>query len=208
MKFRLAFSMIELVLVIVVIGILASLAIPRMDRDLRQEAIDSVVANIRLTQRMALSDHRHDINQTWQRSYWQWRLSTCDNGSYYYSVFSDNNRDGDIDVGEIAIDPYNRKYLHAREDGYCTSGDANNTDSDRVLLSKKFGITSIARVGGCANNAHIAFDEFGRPHNGIDGYASPNFAFLMREDCNLTFVLGESNFTVNIEAITGRVSEL
>jgi len=45
-----AFTMIELVLVIVVLGILAALAMPRLERDLRQEAKDNLLSAIRYTQ--------------------------------------------------------------------------------------------------------------------------------------------------------------
>ncbi|MBN2825043.1 MAG: type II secretion system protein, partial [Campylobacterales bacterium] len=115
MKTRYAFSMIELVFVIVVMGILASLAIPRMDRDLRQEAMDSIMSDLMLAQRMAVSDFRHDPNsQLWQKSYWKWEPLSCDKGPYYI-VYSDSNYNGNVDNNESAVDSYNKKYLNASE---------------------------------------------------------------------------------------------
>jgi len=206
--------MIELILVIVVMGILASLAIPRMDRDLRQEAIDSVMSDIMLTQRMALSDHKHNSSDPeWQKTYWQWKYknkAACSEG-VMYSVFSDSNKNNSADDNESAIDSYNHKYLHA-PDSYCSSGTMPDDYSERVLLTKKFGISDINASGGCSNTPQIAFDELGRPHNNISGLTTPSFASLMKTDCNLTFTFDNGliddtdPFTISIEAITGRIS--
>ena len=63
-----AFTMLELVFVIVVLGILAALALPRMDRDLRQEAKDNILSAIRYTQHLALMDNKtNPLDANWQR---------------------------------------------------------------------------------------------------------------------------------------------
>jgi len=212
MKVKYAFSMIELTMVIVVMGIVASLAIPRMDRDLRQEAIDSIMSDIMLTQRLALSDDRHDPNNSaWQKTYWKWRYSECSdpNKGMFYIVTSNRDYRKNADQNESAIDSYNQKYLYANS--YCRTGKADKDDSERVLITKKFGIVSIDPTGGCRRVKHIAFDELGRPHHGIDSYKTPNFEYLMQTNCNLTFNFDNGfihdidSFTLTIEAITGRV---
>lgn len=213
MKSQKAFSMIELVFVIVVMGILASLAMPRMDRDLRQEAIDSVMADIRLAQRMAVSDHRHDVdNSGWQKSYWQWRVEKCDNGNLYYIVGSDNNYNNSITQAESAIDPYNQKYLFASSGDYCVTDEASSANSDRVLLTKKFGISSATMNDKCTSS-HIAFDELGRLHINIHTYTVNDYKNLQKtDDCEITFTFDNGliddtdPFTLVVEAITGRVS--
>lgn len=213
MKFRLAFSFIELVMVIVVMSILATLSIPRIERDIRQEAIDSIMANMRLTQRMALSDHRHDMDSPlWQKSYWKWLFVRCSNNNIYYVVTSNRDYSRSFDRSESAIDPYNQKYLYASTIGYCGYDKINELDSDRVLLSEKFGIASIEAEGGCRGSQHIAFDELGRPHSGIDRYNQPNFAYIIEEDCKFTFRFKENSilidpkpFAIVIEAMTGRI---
>lgn len=213
MKLRYAFSMIELVFVIVVMGILASLAIPRMDRDLRQEAMDSILSDIMLAQRMAVSDFRHDAaDPEWQRTYWQWAPFECTNGNMYYTVYSDKNKLGNANRDEAAIDSYNQKYLYASTTGYCVTGNIDASDSDRVLITKKFGIKSIDRKGGCEGDGkkHVGFDEYGRPHVGMRNSNEPNYASLMKKDCELTFnfdnglIEDSSPFAITVEAITGR----
>jgi prepilin-type N-terminal cleavage/methylation domain-containing protein len=75
---RSAFTMIELVMVIVVLGILAALAIPRLDSDIRQRSGDNILSAIRFTQQMALMDDVTDPRHSdWQRTFW--RLEPKDN---------------------------------------------------------------------------------------------------------------------------------
>jgi len=75
--------MIELVFVIVVLGILASLAMGRMDRDLKQEAAETILSHIRLAQQLALRDnkHRSDNNTQWQKAYWKIQFRNCGTGA-------------------------------------------------------------------------------------------------------------------------------
>ena len=58
MKNKKAFTMLELVFVIVVSGILAATFIPRFDRDNLQEAADQVISHIRYTQHLAMVDDK------------------------------------------------------------------------------------------------------------------------------------------------------
>ena len=79
---RLAFTMIEMVFVIVVLGIIAAVAIPSMDQDRSQEGTDAVISYIRLTQQMALSDDVHEWNDgNWQRKFWRIEIESCGSGS-------------------------------------------------------------------------------------------------------------------------------
>ena len=202
MKNKSAFTMIELVFVIVVLGILASLAMGRMDRDLKQEAAETILSHIRLAQQLALRDnkHRSDNNSAWQRAYWQ---ITFDTNEGNYSVCSDLNLDGSIVKEESAIDPTDGTYLFND-----TSGDSEM--STKVLLKKKFGIHAISPSAGCTGSDSIAFDYLGRPYI-RNSTSSNDFSNIMTTDCNLTFTLltDEDNdgysdtFVITIKSETG-----
>ena len=190
--------MIELVFVIVVLGILASLAMGRMDRDLKQEASETILSHIRLAQQLALRDNKHrgDNNATWQKAYWQIDFD-CTSGCKY-TVGSDLNLNGSFEMLESAIDPTDGKYL---------LNDGTDTDmSEKVLLEKKFGIHSIVSSLGDS----IGFDYLGRPH--VDISSSTNtFSQIMQTDCNLTFTMStdadndgsDDEFVITIRAETG-----
>ena len=82
-----AFTMLELVFVIVVIGILAAAILPRMDRDTAAEATIKLQSDIRYAQHLALVDDKYNANNAnWFRNRWQIRF----NGNSY-SITSMNN---------------------------------------------------------------------------------------------------------------------
>ena len=203
MKNKSAFTMIELVFVIVVLGILASLAMGRMERDLKQEAAETILSHIRLAQQLALRDnkHRSDNDATWQRAYWQIDFNCASDCKYI--VGSDLDLSGSIEMLESAIDPTDGKYIW-------NDGGADTDMSKKVLLENEFGIHTIALSAGCTNSNTIAFDYIGRPHISI-GTATNDFATVISTDCNLTFTMStdedndgiDDTFIITIESETG-----
>jgi len=188
MKKHSAFTMIELVFVIVVLGILAALALPRFDRDLRQEAADNVLSSIRYTQHLALNDDKTDpFDTNWQQKLWSIHFTTATSGSYY-TVSSDLDKSGlPAEKSETAIDPVNGKYMYHHH-----NNPVQGNESPNLLIGKKYGIGSIDFTGTGCSQKHIAFDQLGRPHNSI-GSASNDYSTYMNTDCNITF-----NFTGNV----------
>jgi prepilin-type N-terminal cleavage/methylation domain-containing protein len=203
-KYKPAFTMIELIMVIIVLGILASFAIPRLDRDVSQEAADSILSNIRYTQHLALVDDKHLFNDpTWQRRYWKIMFATCQNGDLFYRIGSDDNSDGNgmFTQTEAAIDPINGKpFFMANNDANC---DADTSVSNNIFLTKRFGVTAIDTTA-CNNVAHIGFDHLGRPHQSYGASAIPNYASYLNAQCTFTFTLSDGNsFSISIAPETG-----
>ncbi|WP_300367295.1 prepilin-type N-terminal cleavage/methylation domain-containing protein, partial [Hydrogenimonas sp.] len=54
MKIKNAFTMLELIIVIVVVGILSAIMIPRFSDDKLREAADQIMSHIRYTQHLAM----------------------------------------------------------------------------------------------------------------------------------------------------------
>jgi len=199
-----AFTMIELILVIIVLGILASLAIPRLDRDVSQEAADSVLSHIRYTQHLALVDDKHLFDDpTWQQRYWKIMFATCANGDYFYRIGSDDDSNGNGMFSQIeaAIDPINGKpFFMANNDANC---EADTTVSNNIFLTKRFGITAID-TSGCNNIAHIGFDHLGRPHQSFGASAIPDYSSYLNAQCTFAFTLSNGNsFSISIDPETG-----
>jgi len=203
--------MLELVFVIVVLGILAALALPRMDRDLRQEARNNLLSAVRYTQHLALMDNQVDPSRTdWQKTLWQIRFTenAADN-SWSYTIGSNRDHGLNIDKNESAIDPANGKYMYNNDPSNQASDESPN-----IFISKKYGINNvtfsncnISRPSG-STAKHIAFDHLGRPHRGIST-AGNDYATYVTSDCTITFTFSSSDiapliFTISKE--TGYVT--
>ena len=174
-----AFTMIELVFVLVVIGILAAAIIPRMRTNPVQEAAIDLVSKIRYTQHLAMSDDKYERTGKWYRNRWQ--IVFTDNT---YSIEHKNNDDS----YDYAKDPLNRK------------------DIDAVKLK---GLNALVLEGGCAGKSIISFDYLGRPLIGslsLTNFAytaSGNDGALLNATCNIKLTNGDETAYIDISKETG-----
>ena len=179
-----AFTLIELIFVIVIIGILASIIGQTTKTNPLQEAATQLASHIRYTQHLALVDdrynkHRKDKNGNviWYKERWQLVFSsskyTGGDDVWAYTIFSDTagGSTGDAQESEIAINPQNANQIMTG--GYGKTKAINFTDDGfkgmRTLnIGTKYGIVGDKAVkleGGCKNN-RITFDHLGRPFTG------------------------------------------
>jgi prepilin-type N-terminal cleavage/methylation domain-containing protein len=210
---RSAFTMIELVFAIVVLGILAALAMPRLDRDLRQEAADNILSAIRYTQHMALLDDVTNPNDAeWQKAFWRFGFQGCnDNGIFYY-IGSDKDTEGNIDAGEELVDPSNGLPMMGINGADCETDLSGQTNvSSNIFITKKYSIDSnVTWSQGCTGASnYIGFDHLGRPHRGYTASLTPDYSSVLTADCNLTLRFNQSGvepLIFTIEKETGYVS--
>jgi len=192
-------------MVIVVLGILAAVAIPRMERDLRQEAGDNILAAIRYTQHLALMDNKVNPDDTaWQKTLWQIQFADDGAGKHhqYYRIGTDLDKGGQIDYNEAAIDPATGKRYHNRP----PRDEIGPDESPSIFIGNKYGINRIDFSGGCVDIKHIAFDHLGRPHVHLGGEDVGNdFQTLMKGDCLMTFGFegGEEDLSISVAEETG-----
>lgn len=207
---RAAFTLLELVFVIIVLGILAALAIPRMDRDLNQEAADHVLASIRYTQHLAINDFKHDFSSNlWHRRFWRIVFSTCNGGDKYYMIGSDDDMSGSVNATftqqEAAIDPISGKPIFWENTNTCATG-GDGTVSEDIFLTYRYGITNVTSSGGCLNATHIAFDHLGRPHHGaaFSNSTAADYSSYLSQQCTFTFTMRDgTTFDIHVEPETG-----
>ena len=197
---RKAFSLMELVFVIIIIGILAVLAMPNFDRQPLEEAAEQVASHIRYTQHLAMIDDKYDINDaTWYRERWQIRFRYL-NPEYGYVIFADTNQLKNANDNEKAIDSLTGE----RIDGFLNYANGN--------LTKKYGITNV--VSSCyqdddttvaTNKGAIVFDNLGRPYRGVSNATTPA-QYLLTANCNIVLTHTDGTATITVSPETGYVS--
>jgi len=183
-NFSSAFTLVELVIVIIIIGIIVSSFSFNFAPDKLKLAADRLSRDIRYTQSLALKDDKYQpfpnantVSETnrskyWFKQWWQLRIGKTSNGDYFYEIFSDSpyttssstssmfNRVG-YPFYEFAKDPINKKYL------------AGNEGNEELNLSK-YGIVKILFNGSSintTNSSKLLFDNYGNVYlnEGLQG---------------------------------------
>jgi len=175
-----AFTLIELIFVIVVIGIIATFALPKINNNDLQKAAIQVIGHIRYTQHLAMSDDKFDSSTAlnyvippatpgnWFNKRWRINFTNAlgTGSKWSYTVFDDRTGSsaGTVGATEIAVNPLNRsKKLSGGAAG--TGFLYTRTDATKELnIGKKYGIKHIS-FSNCGGQT-IAFDYLGRPLGG------------------------------------------
>ncbi|MBL0721548.1 MAG: type II secretion system protein [Sulfurovum sp.] len=227
-----AFTMIELVFVIVVAGILSTMIAPNFQGNNLRQAANQVVSHIRYTQHLAMMDNKFDVNDAvWYRKRWTIRFVkdlkftnvTCPNetleNAWSYMIFENTTCDSTTcntnpNKSEFARDSLdNNKFLSG---GYnnilCVDNDDNEIDeksSDKMRLAEEYGVTNIIFGGGCrSSTTYLNFDNMGRPFNSYPRYnsyaiSSTGYPRLIINACTITLWQGTKSITINIKPETG-----
>jgi len=197
-----AFTLVELIIVIAVIGILSTVLQPRLEQDRLQEAIEQVLKHIRYTQHLAMNNDVYDHNENqWYKRRWQIQFTKCLNTNIY-RIYSDTNLGGSCDHNEAAIDPQSNLSLYFRN-GTCKQNSIR--DDENINLYLKYDIANITFSGGCPGIKSIGFDIYGRPYSSVNTSASSTDK-LMYQNCLITLFLSNGkNATITLEKETGYV---
>ncbi|MDL2351084.1 pilus assembly FimT family protein [Campylobacter hyointestinalis] len=202
-----AFTLFEIVVVIIVIGIMAAFVAPKFSRDDLRLAADQIATHIRYTQHLAMIDDKYDPgNADWYRGRWQIYFNTFE-GKQTYTIFSDQpTYSGNPDAKEIAKNPSNSsQYLTIGHSGI--SGIKPTPELD---LTTKYNIEAIKLSCGRSNNSRIFFDELGRPYAGNQKDKALSYMYdemPLKEQCTITLAhKNHSTCTINVEPETGYVT--
>ena len=224
-----AFTMIELIFVIVVVGILAAIMIPKLNRNASREAANQILTHIRYTQHLAMQDDKYVQSvdeKLWFKMRWgitfnETSLKECSIDelgvkTWKYSVFFDKRGkkifSGNINSeDQVANDIYKSGKLLS---GGWSSGIVTETTCKKwnkeLNLGKRFGITSVDFKDGCNGMQTIIFDEMGRPMrvtSTTSGGAKRPYDRLVKKDCSITITDKRGNqTTITIEKESGFAS--
>lgn len=219
-----AFTMIELVIVIVVIGIIAMVTIPKYDQNRVLIAAQQIASHIRYAQHLAMIDNKTNLTlkvkagpngDQWWRERWTIAFTQNTNGNRWgYSIYSDSSRNGNLNSpNEAAPDPQNpNRLLTASNMVAIPANQLNN----KLNIGRTYGIKNVTFSGGCTQNGNqaISFDEKGRPFlnaSTTGARANPSTGRIATR-CEINIGDGDKNDTstnvakICIEAETGYVT--
>ena len=213
-----AFTMLELVFVIVVMGILAAAIIPSTRANPIHEAAVQVLSHIRYTQHLAMMDDKYDAaDANWYKKRWQILFSS--NGSsgnaMAYTIFSDTSgaSTGNPDEAEIAINPSNPSQ---RMTGGQTSTVSLNIDNaafvgmNKLNIGRSYGVTGLVFSASCSSGVggsrRLTFDHMGRPIK--SNLSSNTQAYdandLVQSNCDITMTHNNGDtIVIRVEEETG-----
>ena len=219
-----AFTMIELVIVIVVIGIIAMVTIPKYDQNRVLIAAQQIASHIRYAQHLAMIDNKTNLTlkagpngDQWWRERWTIAFTQNTNGRKWgYSVYSDSSRNGNLNSpNEVAPDPQNPNRLLTASNMVAIPA---NRINNKLNIGRTYGIKNVTFSGSCAQNGNqaISFDEKGRPFlnastTTIGARANPSTGRIATR-CEINIGDGDTNDTstnvakICIEAETGYVT--
>jgi prepilin-type N-terminal cleavage/methylation domain-containing protein len=207
-----AFTLIELIFVIVIAAIIAVMALPKTQDNSLATCAHQVVSHINYTKHLALIDDKFDPNDNgWYKSRWQimFNNNKGSGNGWSYTVFSDwtGTHSGNPDPDEVAQNPRSPNQLLTG--GTSGSGLVHYGDkeiSKELNIGKKYGITGVTFSGGCPNSSkRIAFDRFGRPIKG--NLRSQTSAYqndrMMTSTCTITLTNSSGSIQIAVEPETG-----
>ena len=211
-----AFTLVELVFVVVVIGILAFALWPTKQPTQALEAARQIVAHIRYTQHLALNDDKFaahtdtggtdSIAKDWYKRLWRITFSNltadkdCKIGGWRYAVYQNIANDlSDKGQPNGTIEAARNPAQAGKVLSACYSGLSTNT-SDELNLSQTYKIENIdfSEFG----TQGIIFDELGR--------AYPRGDFSQAYNNGKKFKLGDNNSygRITLSAKDGSVAKI
>ncbi len=210
-----AFTLLELVLVVIVIGIISVAMIPRLHDNSLRKAADQIIFHLKYTRHLAMMDNRFDpvSDDQWYKTRWQLYFANCGGtkDTCAYSVFSDwaGHHTGNPDPKELAINPLNHSQL-------LTGGMSGNylvkyEDKEAMKslnIGQKYHIKKI-QMSHCGSSARrIAFDYLGRPIMGNLKTMTREYQSgrLLQNICHIKLINKEGEqLTILVEPETGYI---
>ena len=191
MKFRFAFTLLELIFVIIVVGILAVVLYPRIGTQNLDQAASKFIETIRYTQHLAMIDDKFapdekftpyddstrqkKATQQWFKQWWAFQVwsyngasysSACDRRGPGLIVFSDkpskNAGNYEFNTQPSLGETAKDPFTKKRMAACITESSYVN---DEYNLYKSFNIEKIIISTPCTvRKNYLVFDELGRPH--------------------------------------------
>ena len=216
--------MLELVMIIVVVGILAAVMIPRLNNEKTAltNAAKQIVSHIRYTQHLAMNDDKINTSDSdWFKKRWTlvFNKNAKTGNTWAYTIYSESVtlNPSKVDLIEVAKNPLDpSRYLTGGFDNTANMNYTSNSflGTKELNIGDKYGITDVNLSASCkvTTSRRFSFDHLGRPLKGdLAGYETPYYDVntssgrLITNSCNITISNGSCSTNIIIEPETGYV---
>jgi type II secretory pathway pseudopilin PulG len=178
-----AFSLLELVLVVVLIGFLYTLFIPKKQENRLQELTNRVSLYLSYIRYKALIDDKYLNDDLWHKKRWTMKFFRCQNEGIYFSIYSDENGKGHPNQDESLKDPLTNKYIYSSN--YC---EENNENSKYTLLTKSFDIDKVnISCNDTDSLGQISFGNDGRVYSKLSNFSNEAYEYEITTPCYIKF---------------------
>ena len=192
-----AFTMLELIIIIVVVGVIAAFSMPNTKGTDLANASKQVIDHLRYTQHLGMISNKYSgSDATWFHQNWQIRFFHAGSKNTY-AIFNDINKNGTVENFEVVEDAATNKILGYQDANTPFANSARITD-----LNKEYDISNIVIAytnNTCNGKTSIVFDYYGRPYCDATDLSSMTGASITITDND-----GES-ITLLVENETGYV---
>jgi hypothetical protein len=202
------FTLIELIFTLVILSIIISLSIPKVQKTNLNLASKRIILYLKHTRYLAFVDNKYkNDDNMWYRERWTLKFKKCSSriGGLYFIVFSDINHKGSPNKNECAKDPITSKWLYSNWD--C---DASANESKYILLTKEYGIQKVEISCNSTNTiGSISFGHNGEVYSRLGTKPNQKEKYKLTKTCYIKLYDEDSNFVnIAIEPHTGFIHQV
>lgn len=179
-----AFSLLELIFIIFILILVGSFFTYKITDNSLDNATTRLLLYLKQTRYQSLVDDKYENKSSlWHKKRWTLKFFRCDKnvGGIYYSIYSDTNQKGHVNLNEALIDPLTNKRIHSNNK--CNY--SNNT-SKYVLLTKEFNIKKVFVSCNSTNSlGQISFANDGKVYTKLSSYDGEFYEYELLKPCIL-----------------------
>ena len=187
-----AFSFLEVILVISLLGFLYTAFIPKTNISKIDEVSNRLVLYLKQTRYQALINDKYNKDDTlWHKQRWTLKFFRCrkDVGGIYYSIYTDKNSSGHPSMEDSLKDSLNQKNIYSTN--YCNE---NLNNSKYVLITKNFNINEVnVSCNETSSLGQLSFGADGKIYSKLSNIENDNTSYEIKDKCKikLTDTFGE-----------------
>lgn len=215
-----AFTLIELIFVIIVIGILAATILPNTKQNPLETAAVQLVSHLRYTQHLAMIDDPYeDKYDEWFHNRWRLKFYKGDrsNQKWSYSIFSEADSRNNARLSSLAKNPLNiDQYMSGGHNIVGSKDEKKKLDirekefigMKTLNLGESYGISKISLKDGCSRTTYLSFDHFGRPlklnpNDLTNSYKKDSKNVLISKVCSIILESDDNKIKIEMAPETG-----